>query len=535
MPATGRFPVNRRLLLAVLAAAQLPAPFARALAATANGGANAGGARLGSPRPFDFTLLTAQARRAAQSPYRAPVPPDPRLVESIDFDKAQKIRFRPDHALWRGRAGQDPAAFFHLSRYSNLPVSLYAVENGKARQILYGPDYFDYDGSGLNPAADHLGFAGFRVLDSQQAATDWLAFQGASYFRSSGQDGQYGASARGIAIGTGGAQPEEFPRFTRFWLAPHAGGITVFAFLDGPSLTGAYRFDAVKNKTVVMDVTARLFFRKTVTQPGIAPLTSMYWYGENQRDKADDWRPEIHDNDGLALWTGAGERIWRPLINPPRVQTNSFLDDNPKGFGLMQRDRDFDHYQDDGAFYDKRPGIWVEPQGGWGKGAVQLVEIPTEDEIHDNIVAYWRPAEAAAAGSRMDFSYRLYWQDAIPDYPANIAKVVATRLGRGGIPGANPWPRDKTKFVIDFTGGPLATMAQRYDVKPVITTSHGKVDGAYVIKVVGTNRWRALFDLQLASTERAHPVDLRLYLSLDGRTLSETWLYQYSPPPLQSP
>ncbi|MCP5412991.1 MAG: glucan biosynthesis protein, partial [Alphaproteobacteria bacterium] len=468
---------------------------------------------------------------------KPPVPPAPALVESIDFDKAQKIKFRPDHALWRGRAGQDPVAFFHLGRYSGDPVTIHTVEDGQARQILYGAGYFDYGDSGLKPSQlGDLGFAGFRVLDSQSAPTDWLAFQGASYFRSSGQDGQYGASARGIAIGTGGPTPEEFPRFSQFWLAPHAGGITIFALLDGPSVTGAYRFEAVKKDTVVMDVTARLFARQNIDQPidrlGIAPLTSMYWYGENERDKADDWRPEIHDNDGLALWTGTGERIWRPLVNPPAVQTNSFLDTDPKGFGLIQRDRNFDHYQDDGAFYDRRPGIWVEPQGGWGKGEVQLVEIPTEDEIHDNIVAYWRPAEPAKPGGRMEFSYRLYWQDAIPAYPADIAKVVATRLGRGGIPGANPWPRDKTKFAIDFTGGPLAAMAQRYDVKPVIDASRGTVDGAYVIKVVGTALWRALFDLQLPADDRTSPVDLRLYLSLDGKTLSETWLYQFFAPKL---
>ncbi|MBN9588849.1 MAG: glucan biosynthesis protein D [Alphaproteobacteria bacterium 64-11] len=515
------FVTDRRLLLAALSASLVPTPFRAALAAGE-------AVRLGPPQPFSFDMLAGRAAKSASQPYRAPVPPAPELIAGIDFDAVQKIKFRPDHALWRGRAGQDPIAFFHLNRYSGDPVLLHTIEDGKARQILYGSDYFDYGSSGLDPRKlGNLGFSGFRVMDGQDAPTDWLAFQGASYFRSSGQDGQYGASARGIAVDTGGPQPEEFPRFTQFWLEPHAGGITIFALLDGPSVTGAYRFDAVKKHTVTIDVEARLFFRRDIARLGLAPLTSMYWYGENQRDKAADWRPEIHDNDGLALWTGAGERIWRPLINPPAVQTNSFLDTDPKGFGLIQRDRDFDHYQDDGAFYEKRPGIWIEPRGAWGKGEVQLVEIPTDDEIHDNIVAYWRPAETAKAHGSMHFAYRLYWQDSIPDYPAGIARVVATRLGRGGIPGAIPWPRDKTKFVVDFTGGPLASMAQRYDVEPVITASHGTVDGAYVIKVVGTPLWRALFDLQFTGTA---PVDLRLYLRLNGKTLSETWLYQYFPP-----
>ena len=187
-----------------------------------------------------------------------------------------------------------------------------------------------------------------------------------------------------------------------------------------------------------MNVHCELFCRADIARLGVAPLTSMYWYGENERRKAADWRPEIHDSDGLALWTGKGERIWRPLINPPQVQTNAFMDTAPKGFGLMQRDRDFADYQDDGAFYNKRPGIWVEPKGDWGAGAVELVEIPTEDETQDNIVAYWRPARELRKGDSLSFDYRLYWQNSEPAYPDTIAKVVATRLGRGGIPGQIP-------------------------------------------------------------------------------------------------
>ena len=206
--------------------------------------------------------------------------------------------------------------------------------------------------------------------------------------------------------------------------------------------------------------------------------------------------------------------------------TNSFMDENPKGFGLMQRDRDFADYQDDGAYYNKRPGLWVEPKGNWGKGAVQLVEIPTEDETQDNIVACWRPDGDVAAGGSRSFDYRLYWQDSEPAYPGDIARIVATRLGRGGIPGQNPWPRDKQKFVVDFTGGPLGQMQPRFDVTPVVTTSRGKIDGAYVLKVVGTDRWRAGFDLQIESKA---PVDLRMFLKLGDKTLSETWLYQYFP------
>src|SRR5205809_4117572 len=364
------FKPDRRLFLTALSASMFPP---RAFAAVTQ----PAGIRLGPPRDFSFTLLVARAKKNASQPYKAPESQAAEIIKSIDFDASQKIKFRADHALWP--AGPQPVSFFHLSRYSNEPVILHAVADGKAREILYGPDYFDYGGSGLDPAAlAKLGFSGFRVMDGQNKLTDWLAFQGASYFRSSGQDAQYGASARGIAINTAAATAEEFPRFSEFWLDSNGPVISIYALLDGPSITGAYKFDAMKNASdnkgsVVMNVHCQLFFRADISRLGIAPLTSMYWYGENERRKAADWRPEIHDNDGLALWTGKGERIWRPLVNPPQVMTNNFADNNPKGFGLIQRDRDFANYQDDGAFYNKRPGIWVEPKGNWGAGAVQLV------------------------------------------------------------------------------------------------------------------------------------------------------------------
>ena len=508
---------DRRLILAALSASLLPSS---AIAA-----ALAPGIRLGPLRDFSFAMLAARAKKNASQPYKAPAPRAAQIIKGIDFDAVQKIRFRPDHLLAPGATY--PAAFFHLSRYSADPVILHAVEGGQAREILYGPDYFDYAASGLDPKAlAGLGFSGFRFMEAKPQQGDWLAFQGASYFRSSGQDNQYGISARGIAINTAGAAPEEFPRFSEFWLETHGSTVTVHALLDGPSITGAYKFDCVQNpnSTVVMNVHCELFFRAGTSRLGVAPLTSMYWYGENERRKAADWRPEIHDSDGLAIWTGKDERIWRPLINPPQVMTNSFVDENPRGFGLMQRDRDFTDYQDDGAWYNKRPGLWVEPRGNWGKGAVQLVEIPTEDETQDNIVACWRPDGDIAAGGSRSFDYRLYWQNSEPAYPGDIARIVATRLGRGGMPGQNPWPRDKQKFVVDFTGGPLGQMQPRFDITPVVTTSRGKIDGAYALKVVGTDRWRAAFDLQIDGNA---PVDLRMFLKLGNKTLSETWLYQY--------
>ncbi|HKJ94172.1 MAG TPA: glucan biosynthesis protein, partial [Gammaproteobacteria bacterium] len=242
--------------------------------------------------------------------------------------------------------------------------------------------------------------------------------------------------------------------------------------------------------------------------------------------EAKDWRPEIHDSDGLALWTGAGERLWRPLNSPPHVQTNTFQDHGPRGFGLLQRDRNFDHYQDDGVFYNRRPSVWVEPKGGWGRGAVLLLEMPTSDEIDDNIVAFWVPEEPARKGDHRSLDYLLHWVAQEP-YPPSAAHVIATRIGRSGVPGQHAKrDPDGRKFVIDFRGGELTAMKQRYDLEVVAEASRGEIRNSHALKVVGTDYWRASFDLHARGEQ---PVNLRCYLRLGDRTLTETWIYQYFP------
>jgi len=491
----------------------------------------------GPPRPFSFDDVRNTAKALAAKAYAATPAAAANIVSQIDFDVVQKIKFRADRSIWRDGPGPFPVRLFHLDKFNPLPVRINIVDGNNAREVIYSVQDFDYGDSGLQARLPpNLGFSGFRAMAGKDADTDWLAFQGASYFRSSGQDNQYGASARGIAVDTALSTKEEFPRFVEFWLAepdPKVPSITIYALLDGPSLSGAYRFVAKKQTGAIIDVEANLFIRNDITRLGVAPMTSMYWYGENEHRYATDWRPEIHDSDGLALWTGAGERIWRPLIDPPSVLTNSFVDQNPKGFGLMQRDRVFADYQDDGAFYNRRPSIWAEPQGGWDAGEVQLAEIPTQDEIHDNIVAYWKPKREIKAKDQLELKYRLYWQNDNPFPPGDVGRVTSTRIGRGGVPG-KPAPDDKNKwkFVIDFTGGPLAQMAPRYDVTPVVTLSRGKVSDAYVIKVVGTDRWRALFDVDAPGQD---PVNLRCFLRFNGKALTETWLYEFYPPPAQFP
>lgn len=516
---------RRSLLIGAASATLLALPRAHA----AERKKNPSGLSFRPPRPFNFNALKKRAQTLATQPYNAPAPPVPELVNAIDFDLNGKIKFRPEFELWPHGPGPYPVRFFHLSRFVGLPVKIFAVQGPTAREVIYASRYFDYGNTGLDKKLPpNLGFSGFRVMNGANADVDWLAFQGASYFRSSGAENQYGQSARGIAVDTALATQEEFPRFTEFYLGedPRGSGITIYALLEGQSLTGAYKIDASRGDGVVTTVHADLFVRADIERLGIAPLTSMYWSSESNARRRADWRPQIHDSDGLSLWTGKGEHIWRPLNDPPSLQTNAFMDTNPKGFGLLQRDRDFNDYQDDGAFYNKRPNVWVEPIGDWGDGAVELVEIPTDDEIHDNIVAYWQPRAPVKAGANMSVTYRLFWSSAEPQFPATLARVVATRIGRGGVPG-QAVPKNEHKFVIDFEGGPLSDMAPRFDVTPVVSLSHGRVARPYVIKVVGTNRWRAFFDVALDDSRQ---LDLRCFLKLGDKTLSETWLYQYFPP-----
>ncbi|MEQ8343973.1 MAG: glucan biosynthesis protein D [Sneathiellaceae bacterium] len=535
--------MNRRQTLATLAglaaAGFLPRSLLAAVAAPPAKGA--GPLVLGPPEPFSFARLKAEAQAAAGQPWQKGPNPNAAVLERIDYDAFQAIRFRKAAALWADGGGGDPVQLFHLGRYFQDPATIHVIEDGTAREILYRQAYFDMpDDHVARTLPEDIGFAGFRISLPEQDS-DWVAFLGASYFRTAGARGQYGLSARGLAIDTGLDVPEEFPRFTGFWLeriAGEQGRVIVYARLDSPSIAGAYRIDC-RNRGdgggrpeaggVEMDIDCALYPRKPIRRLGIAPLTSMFWYGETDRRKGPDWRPEIHDSDGLAIWTGGGERIWRPLKNPPQVMTNSFQDTDPKGFGLLQRDRDFENYQDDGVFYDRRPSLWVAPKGGWGKGQVQLVEIPTTDEIHDNIVAYWVPDGPVDPGRSLDYGYKLFWDGPIPG-TAPLGHAVASYAGSGGVPG-QPRPKGVTRFVVDFEGSALAELA-RGEVEPVVTLSRGTVGLSDAHPVAGRpGRLRAFFEVTAPGAE---PVDMRLFLRGAGLrqgdgALTETWLYQYFP------
>jgi glucans biosynthesis protein len=490
--------------------------------------------KFGESAPFSFDILKEQARRTAAAPYVDRPSAAVDIAAQIDYDAWGNITFDTDYALFGD--GRFPVTFFHLGKYFQKGIEIYAVENGRARRILYDQSYFrmpeDSIARRLPPDA---GFAGLRLQEPRDGKldwrkNDWVAFLGASYFRAIGELHQYGLSARGLAIDTAAAgRPEEFPFFTRMYVdAPdNSDFVTICAFLEGPSVVGAYRFKMRRNVGVVMDIDHSLFLRRPVVRFGVAPLTSMYWFSEMKKNTAIDWRREVHDSDGLAMWTGWGGRLWRPLNNPPRIIASAFADENPKGFGLMQRDRDFDHYQD-GVHYERRPSLWVQPLGAWGKGAVHLIEIPTDDEIHDNIVAMWVPEKQPEPGEEYKASYRLHWLADEPE-PTGLARVLATRLGNGGQPG-RPRPKGVRKFMVEFLGGPLRDLP--WGVKPemVLETSRGHYTDYRLAEAMPNDvpgHWRVQFDL--AGVEGPEPAELKMHLLVDGKIASEEWLYQYHP------
>ncbi|MGF7148368.1 glucans biosynthesis protein [Sphingomonas zeicaulis] len=473
----------------------------------------------GGGEPFSWDLLQQRAQALARRPWQAP-PRGPAELEKIVYDVANQVQYRPEKTLW-GDAG---VRFFPNTGGARRRIGMAVVEKGRARKIAYSPSLYTVPrGHPLTAIGDRGGFSGFRVMNPGGRG-DWLAFQGASYFRTAGPLHQYGLSARGLAIDTGTSRPEEFPEFTDFWLERGADPehLTVYALLDSPSVTGAYRFvNAKESDAMVQDVSSVLFMRRGVAQLGVAPLTSMFWYGEGDRAKALDWRPEVHDSDGLAIRTGKGERLWRPLANPDRPLTNSFADEDPRGFGLLQRDRAFDHYQDDAVFYEKRPSLWIEPRGKWGRGAVTLFQFPTDSEYNDNVAAFWTPAAAPTAGQRLSYDYRLRWIGGEPER-LDVARAVEFWRGQGNIPGKPPEPGIH-KFVVDFEGDAIAGLTYRSPVKPDVAIKGGRAVNIGSYKVDGrTKIWRFVLDIQRSGDDA---VEVRACLNLGNRPITETWLY----------
>ncbi|HET9023954.1 MAG TPA: glucan biosynthesis protein G [Burkholderiaceae bacterium] len=500
----------RRLILALLAAAFLAA------APSAQG--------------FGFDDVDRMAKELASRPQPKPAFVLPKALKDLNYDQTRDIRFNPDHALWRADKLPFEIQFFHLGGYFEQPVRVHEIVGTEVRAVAFDPASFNYGANKIDPAAlQKLGFAGFRIhfpLNTPRYKDELAVFLGASYFRVLGKGQRYGASARGLALDTAERGGEEFPRFEQFWIekpARNAKQLVLYALLDSKRVTGAYRFVLKPGDETVADVQSKLYFREAVGKVGIAPVTSMYLYGENQPGNGEFFRPEVHDSDGLQIASANGEWIWRPLVNPKRLLTTSFTVPLARGFGLMQRDRTFGSYEDLEARYELRPSLWVEPTSNWGPGRVELVQIPTPDETHDNIVAYWVPAEAPKAGSSLTYSYRLLALKNTDKHPPT-SWAAQSRRGRG----YQPLPDDVVKFNVDFEGPALSQLPTGSDVDADLSLTNGVRQLLVVHPNEVRGGWRLV--VQAKRTDKDKPMELRAHLRRGNEVLSETWSYIVPPP-----
>jgi glucans biosynthesis protein len=457
------------------------------------------------------------------------MPEVPDAWKTLSYDQYKALVFNTKKALWSDEDRAFQMDFFHPGLYFPRPIEINLVEGGTARMLGFDLSLFTrYDqfpaelvaGAG-DPA---LGYSGLRLrheLTKPGRFEEFMVFQGASYFRAIGTGQSYGLSARGLALNTGEAEGEEFPEFTRFWVEAPTGDattITVHALLDGPSTTGAYTFHISPGRPAQVAVEATLYPRTELTHVGIAPLTSMFLFDQTNRARFDDFREAVHDSEGLLVWNGAGEMLWRPLANPASLQVSSFVDENPRGFGLMQRAREPEDFADLEALYHNRPSLWITPVEGWGRGAVTLVEIPSGKEIYDNIVAYWRPRDPLAVGAAHSFSYLMNWGGE-PEDKRPVSRVLNTRIGKG---------YDKeTAYVImaiDFADHEVFA-DDLDDVTRFISTNRGTVSEGVLQRNPGTGGVRLAFKFEPGEAASA---ELRVQLVKDGKSLTEVWLYRWT-------
>ena len=511
--------IDRRTLLATLAGAGLLGFLPDGVHADHNGSDLS--PILSSATDFSKQQLLQQVRKLAQTKYVAPKTV-PQQWMNLSYDQYKSINYRRDAALWHHTKRLYEIEFFAPGMRFPSPVQVFMVEKAKAYQVQFSQQQFDYRQSLPElPDDPALGYSGFRLrstINDPIRKDEFVVFQGASYFRAIGRDQVYGLSARGLAINTADQGTEEFPDFRAFWIEaaePGARTITLHALLDSPSVAGLYTFRITPGTSTEMNVNAHLFPRQTLKHVGIGAATSMFLFDQTNRHRFDDFRPSVHDSDGLLIENGAGETLWRPLANPSKLQISQFIDHNPRGFGLMQRPRQLSDFADLEAHYHKRPGLWVIPGEDWGAGSVSLVEIPADQEIYDNIVAYWRPSEPIPQGEEFRFSYRLFWC-VQPPHGQTLARVINTRIGKKASGGKIT--------TIDFA--PADALPMELDQISVdISSNVGSVAFDALQHNPSTQGVRLAFNFDPG---KHLSMELRVQLYARDRPVSEVWLYRWT-------
>lgn len=484
--------------------------------------ANAAEAAMDARVPVFADHVRGLAQELASREFARPKVDLPAPFDKLTYDQYRDIRFRAEGSIWRAEKLDWELQLFPIGFLYDIPVDIWLVEEGKARRLEADGELFHMGPllAGEAPAGAPFAFSGFRIhgpLNRSDYYDEFVVFQGASYFRAVGRNQAYGMSARGLAIDTAQPTGEEFPLFRAFWIEkPKAGAprLVLHALLDSPSAAGAYRFVIEPGEATVMDVDVSVYPRRTLAHAGIAPLTSMFLHGSAHGRIGGDFRPSVHDSEGLAIINGNGERLWRPLTNPRTLQVSAFVDQDPKGFGLTQRDRAFHRFEDLEAHYERRPSVWIEPKGTWGVGSVELIEIPAEEEIHDNIVAYWKPSQPLEPGKAQNFSYRLHWGDGVP------VAWTGARVRKTFVGDVRP---DTKLFVVDYEGPGVRDLAAMPQAD--VSASAGGIHNLVVQPNPEIEGVRVSFELATAGTEL---IELRLRLKVNDRAISENWLYRWT-------
>jgi glucans biosynthesis protein len=471
--------------------------------------------------PFNFGNVVDLARALAKRPFQAAASDLPAPFASLGYEQYVAIRARPDAVIWAGDNVGFAIEPLHRGFIFSAPMQIYLLEGGAPRQLTYERAQFDFGPLQVPQTLPNLGFSGFRVLQPRDGGgfADAAIFQGASFFRALARGQTLGATARGLTIRTGDPRGEEFPAFRVVWIekpTPASNTLVLYALLDSESVTGAYRFTLRPGEATIIDTETTLIPRTQIDHFGLGAMSAAYLFGPIDRRRTDDVRPAVCEVNGLQMLTGRDEWIWRPVANRETLQVSSFVDDNPKGFGFLMRDRDFNSYQDDDQKWETRPSLWIEPIGDWGTGSVQLVEIPSESEINSNMVAYWRPSQPLAQEAA--FAYRQFWCWQPPARPAS-ASVQLSRGGRGA--GGNR----RRRFIVQFAGDFLADPQRTAGLKHVLSATPGTVTISRMYLYRDRKLCRVIFDIDPGSETYS---EIRLLLDVGGKPVSETWLYRWT-------
>ncbi len=478
-------------------------------------------AALGEGQRFTAAAVTELARTISRRPYVAPSSDLAEPFSGLSYERYVAIKALPAGRIWDGEARGFVAEPLARGFVFTTPVTLFTVEDGQVRRAVFDRTRYDFGGLVVPPNAPDPGFSGVRIEAMTPGAPpfEFAIIQGATFIRGAARGQNFGIIARALTLKAAETRGEEFPAFRAFWLErPIAGTSTlvIHGLVDSESVAGAVRMTFRPGEATIVDVETTLFPRVNLEHVGLGGAGATFLFGPNVRRTTDDARPAVHDASGLSILNGQGEWLWRPLNNPDTLQVSAFLDDSPKGFGLLQRERDFTAFQDDVQHYEGRPSLWIEPIGEWGQGAVQLIEIPSDAEVNKNILVYWRPKAVMQAGSEVTLAYRQFWSWAPPERPL-LATVTSTRSGRGST-------GRRRRFVVEFAGDPLADTVP--DLRAALTASPGAIQGTRLWSYFERKSVRVTFELDPGNETAC---EMRLVLQSGAKPLSETWLYRWTP------